>query len=98
MRRHVPRRLHRSPRHRRRGPLDTLLSLGFFCLGVAAFCTAVTLPTPSLFSATPATMVTTPPTFDSMTLSNVGGLLVIAATAVAIGVVLATIASTRPSR
>jgi hypothetical protein len=33
-----------------------------------------------------------------MTLSNVGGLLVIAATAVAIGVVLATIASTRPSR
>lgn len=72
--------------------------LGFLLFGIVAFAAAVMLPTASLLGASPATMVSTPATLGPETVSNAGGLLVLAVVASALGALLAAYGSMRPSR
>jgi hypothetical protein len=95
-RRHTRRR--ERARHARRSWLFGFPILGFLLFGIVAFAAAVMLPTASLLGASPATMVSAPATLGPETISNAGGLLVLAIVASALGALLAAYGSMRPSR
>jgi hypothetical protein len=67
-------------------------------VGLLALVSALTLPTVSLLDASVETLVSTPPAVDPRTASHVGGLLVIAATSISLGVALAAVDAIRLGR
>ena len=76
----------------------SVLVFGLLIFGLLALCAAAVLPFASLVSSSPTSMVTASSALDPATASHAAGLLLLALTAILLGVALAGAEALRPNR